>query len=242
MASIGSMASIQYRMAEVATRYGSQLSALRNNNKNSYALNSADSYDKFWENITKDMDGYIQQEYEKLYNSVFGIKEEESAEKEVNLKQASTDVMSSAEAISGFAQSLRFGDTEYDTETAQKYIEEFVNNYNTFIDKVGDSDNNNVLQKGVIMVNTAKAYSGALGRVGIEVGSDNKLTFNKDYMPEISATDLRLTFGDMGFSEKTAQKAEQINRLSGSSGLLNYTAASTQAYSYNIGALFSTYA
>ncbi len=240
MASIGNMASIQYRMAEVTTRLGVQSSNLYN--KNSFSLGSTKSYDELWENITKDMDGYIKQEYEKLYNSVFGIKDEESAEKEVTLKQASSEVLSSAENISSFAKSLRFGDTEYDTETAQKYIEDFVSDYNTFIDKVGDSDNNNVLQKGVIMVNTAKVYSGSLGRVGIEVGSDNKLSFNKDYMSEISATDLRLTFGDMGFSEKTAQKAEQINRLAGCSDFLGYTAASTQAYSYNIGALFSTYA
>lgn len=240
MASIGNMANIQFRMAEMTTRFGAQSSNLFT--KNSFSASSVKSYDELWENITKDYDGYVKSEYDKLYRSVMGIKDEESAEKEVTLKQASSDVRYSADALSAFAGSLRYGDKEYDTEAAQKHIEKFVKDYNTFIEKVGDSDNNNVLQKGVIMVNTAKVYSGALGRVGIEVGSDNKLSFNKDYMSQISATDLRTTFGDMGFSEKTAQKAEQISRLSGSSGVFSYTAASTQAYSYNIGALFSTYA
>lgn len=234
------MAATQFRMAETATRLNVQSSNLFN--KNSFSTGSVKSYDELWENLTKNKADYIQQEYEKLYNSVFGIKDEEAADKEVTLKQATSNVMNSAQDITSFAKSLRFGDSEYDTETAQKYIEKFVEDYNSFIDKVDDSDNQNVLQKGVIMVNTAKVYSGSLGRVGIDVGSDNKLSFNKDYMSEISATDLRLTFGDMGFSEKAAQKAEQVNRLSGSSGFFGYTAASTQAYSYNIGALFSTYA
>ncbi|MBQ9948937.1 MAG: hypothetical protein IJO91_11175 [Oscillospiraceae bacterium] len=241
MSTIGNMAMQQYRAAVFTTKYNYAMNNAYNKQNKYDITKTAADYDKFWENITKDKDAYIQEQYEKLYNSVFGIKDEEAADKTVTLKQASNDVMSSAEAISGFAKGLKFGG-EYDTETAQKYIEDFVSDYNTFIDKLGDAEDQQVLQKGVIMVNTAKVYSGSLGRVGIDVGSDNKLTFNKDYMSEISATDLRLTFGDMGFSEKTAQKAEQINRLAGSSGFFSYTAASTQNYSYNIGALFSTYA
>lgn len=240
MATIGNMAAMQYRMAVADAKYGLQSYGLYN--KNSFKTNTAQkSYDELWENITKDLDGYIQQEYEKLYNSVFGTQQEESAEATVNLKQASSEVMLSAENLSSFADSLKYGADEYDTEAAQKYLEDFVSDYNTFIDKVGDSENSSVLEKGVMMVNTAKAYSGSLGRVGISVGSDNKLTFDKEYMPEISATDLKTTFGKWGFSEKAAQRAEQINRVSGSSGLFGYTAASTQAYSYNIGALLSTY-
>ncbi len=240
MATIGNMAMIQYRMADVQARYSTQLANIRNN-QNSYNINKSPSdYDEFWDNILKDKAAYIKQEYEKLYNSVFGIKGE-SAEKEVSLKQASGDVMGSAEDISRFANSLEYGG-EYDAEQAEKFLDKFVGDYNTFIDKVGDSDSNAVLEKGVVMVNTAKVYTSALRRVGIEVGSDNKLAFGKEKLPNVSATDIKSTFGDMGFSEKTLQKAEQINRLAGSTGLFSYTNASTGAYSYNIGALFSTYA
>ena len=92
------------------------------------------------------------------------------------------------------------------------------------------------------MVNTAKVYSGSLSRAGITVGSDNKLTFDPEKLSQVSATDLKTTFGDYGFAEKTYQKAEQVSRLAGSSGLFGYTAASTQNYAYSVGALFSTYA
>lgn len=241
MATIGNLASVQYKMALVNTSQQYMNNLYKNTYKTQNIFDTS-SADEVLKNYTERGDEYVKEQYEKLYNSIFGSKDGEEAEKQVSLKQASGNVLNDADKLSQFAKSLRFGDKEYDTETAQKYIESFVENYNTFIDKVGDSDNQNVLQKGVIMVNTAKAYSGSLGRVGITVGSDNKLSFNKDYMSEISATDMRTTFGDMGFSDKVAQKAEQIYRLSGSAGLYGYTANSTQNYAYNIGALFNTYA
>ncbi len=241
MATITSMAMQNFRMAELGARYNSQLNeAYKQQNKYNIS-NNAQSYDEFWENITKDKEGYIKQEYEKLYNSVFGSKEEEEADKAVSLKGAASNVQSSAEALTQFAESLRYGG-EYDTEAAQKHIEKFVGDYNTFIDKVGDSDSNNVLEKGVILVNAAKMYSGSLKRAGVTIGDDNKLKFDPDYMKEISATDLKTSFGEFGFTDKVAQKAQQVSRLSGSTGVFAYTNASSQSYAYNIGALLSTYA
>lgn len=241
MATITGMAMQQFRMAELNTQYSSQLSNAYKQ-QNSYNIStSSDSYDEFWENITKDQKGYIQQQYEELYNSVFGSKEEEEADKAVSLKGSASNVESSAEALTQFAESLRYG-SEYDTEAAQKYIEKFVDDYNTFIDKIGDSENNNVLEKGVILVNAAKTYSGSLKRAGITIGNDNKLSFDPEYMKEISATDLKTSFGEFGFTDKVAQKAQQVSRLSGSTGVFAYTNASSQSYAYNIGALLSTYA
>lgn len=241
MATITNMAMQNFRMAELGARYNSQLNnAYKQQNKYNIG-NDTQSYDEFWENITKDQEGYIKQQYEDLYNSVFGSKEAEEADKAVSLKGAASNVESSAAALTQFAEGLRYGG-EYDTEAAKKHIEKFVSDYNTFIDKVGDSESSNVLEKGVILVNAAKTYSGSLRRSGITIGDDNKLSFDPEYMKEISATDLKTSFGDFGFTDKVAQKAQQVNRLSGSTGVFAYTNASAQSYSYNIGALLSTYA
>ena len=240
MATITNMAMQNLRMAELNTQYGSQLNAYKQQNKYNIG-NSANSYDEFWENISKDQKGYIQKQYEELYNSVFGNKEAEEADKAVSLKGAASNVEDSAEALTQFAESLRYG-SEYDTDAAKKHIEKFVSDYNTFIDKVGDSESANVLEKGVIMVNAAKTYSGSLRRAGITIGEDNKLSFDPDYMKEISATDLKTSFGEFGFTDKVVQKAQQVSRLSGSMGAFTYTNASSQSYAYNIGALLSTYA
>lgn len=241
MATITSMASQYLNYAELSTRYSSQIN-YANTQQNTYDITkSSDTYEQFWENITKDQKGYIKQEYEKLYNSMFGTDKEEKAEKAVSIKEASANVLSSAEALTAFAESLKYGG-EYDADVAKKNIEAFVSDYNTFIDKVGNSDSRSVLEKGVMMVNAAKVYSGSLERAGITIGSDNKLTFDPDHMSEISATDLKTSFGDFGFTDKVAQKAQQIDRLSGSMGAFAYTNASSQSYAYNMGALFSTYA
>ena len=86
------------------------------------------------------------------------------------------------------------------------------------IEKVGNSDKQGVLQKGVLMVNTGKVYSSALRRAGITVGSDNKLTLNDD-LSKVRATDIKTLFGTNGFSDKVIQKAGQINSLTGGSGV-----------------------
>ena len=240
MATVGNMASMQYGMAVINTRQQMYTSLYKNNRYNTNVFNTA-SADEVLENYVKYGDDYIQQEYEKLYNSVFGTKEEESADATVSMKTSCSNVMNSAEALDSFAQGLTYG-KEYDTEQAQKLIEGFVKDYNSFVENLGNAENQSVLQKGVVMVNTAKAYSGSLNRAGITVGSDNKLTFDPEKMSQVSATDLKTTFGDYGFAEKAYQKAEQVSRLAGSSGLFGYNAASTQNYAYSIGALFSTYA
>ena len=240
MATIGSMASLQYKMAVINTRqqmYNSMVSP----SKNRVNVFDSTSADNTLDNLVKHGDKYIQQEYEKLYNSIFGKKEEEKADAEVSLKGSCSNVMSSAEAIDRFAEGLSYG-KDYDKAEAQKLIEGFVKDYNSFVDNLGNAQSDAVLQKGVVMVNTAKVYSSSLRRAGITVGSDNKLTFDAEKMDRVSATDLKTTFGDYGFAEKAYQKAEQVSRLSGSSGLFGYTSASTQNYAYSTGALFSTYA
>ena len=85
------------------------------------------------------------------------------------------------------------------------------------IDKVGNSDKNSVLQKGVLMVNTGKVYSSSLGRAGISVSADNKLSLNDD-LSNVKASDVKFVFGSNGFSDKVIQKSRQINELSGGSG------------------------
>ena len=93
------------------------------------------------------------------------------------------------------------------------------------------------------MVNTTKVYSSALKRAGITVGSDNKLTFDKDKLSGIKAYELKSTFGRGGYATKINQKAQQIQRLQGSTGsMFSYSNTVQPSYTYNVGALLSTYA
>ncbi len=240
MATVGNLASVQYTMALVNTSQ-QYISSLQKNNYSTQNIFDTSTADEALQNYIERGDEYVQEQYNKLYKSIFGSEDDDSAEKTVSVKQASLGAANSADSIEMFANSLKYGG-EYDEDSAKKLINSFVEDYNTLIETLGNSENDSVLQKGVLLVNTAKVYSGSLGRVGISIGDDNKLTFNEDYMSEISATDLKTTFGDGGIASKVRQKSEQISRLAGSSGTFSYTAASTQSYAYNIGALLSTYA
>lgn len=195
------------------------------------------------ENILKGKNDYFKAQYKKLYNSIFPDSEDtEKADKTVTVKSAANSAAASADALADYANGLGFDD-KVDTEAASKKIQSFVDDYNDMIGALSESENQSVLQKGVIMVNTAKVYSSALKRAGVTVGSDNKLSFDKDKLTDIKAYEFKSTFGRGGFASKVTQKAEQIKRLQGSSGgLFSYSDAVTPSYTYNIGARFSTYA
>lgn len=243
MATIGSMAMTQIRMAQVSTKYGVESSNLFTKSSFETGTSSKTSVNDAMEGILRNKSDYIKEQYTKLYKSIFPDSEEsEKAEQTVSVKSAAMKAENSSYDLTNFANSLDFGG-EVDTEAAAKKIQNFVDGYNSFIGAVGESDNQSVLQKGVVMVNTAKVYSSALGRAGITVGSDNKLTFDKDKLNGIKAYELKSTFGTGGFSSKVSQKAAQVERLQGSTGnLFSYSNTVTPSYTYNIGALLSTYA
>ena len=87
-------------------------------------------------------------------------------------------------------------------------------------------------------------FNGSLERAGFSLGSDNKLSFNKESLGDkVSALDIKTTFGgNYGFSNKIAQKAQQIASLSNGNGMLTYNAFRMPTYAFSSGSLFSFYA
>lgn len=214
-------------MAQVQTKYGSQLDSL-------YGAKMASKYGKY-SNSTQSLNDLLnskalknksaifRDQFSELYKNVFGIGDENSAGSTVSsaqsVKSASANAGGAAESIKSFANSLQYGG-ELDVDAYRKQAQTFVDNYNAMVDKVGDSDNAGVLQKGVLMVNSTKVYTGSLNRAGISVGADNKLTLNDD-LSKVKASDVKVTFGSNGYSDKVIQKARQINTLTGGSGLFS---------------------
>ena len=237
MATVGSMAMIQLKMAQASAKTGVSTGSLFSKSTFSSGKSTVSSSDAM-ENILKGKNDYFKAQYKKLYNS----EDTEKADKTVTVKSAANSAAASADALADYANGLGFDD-KVDTEAASKKIQSFVDDYNDMIGALSESENQSVLQKGVIMVNTAKVYSSALKRAGVTVGSDNKLSFDKDKLTDIKAYEFKSTFGRGGFASKVTQKAEQIKRLQGSSGgLFSYSNTVTPSYTYNIGAMFSTYA
>ena len=184
---------VQLKMAQASAKTGVSTGSLFSKSTFSAGKNSTSINDAM-DSILKNKNDYFKAQYKKLYSSIFPSDEDtEKADKTVTVKQAASAAAKSSEDLVSYANSLDYGDT-VDAEAASKKIQSFVDDYNDMVGALGESDNQSVLQKGVVMVNTTKVYSSALKRAGITVGSDNKLTFDKDKpaLGEVTVHEIRL--------------------------------------------------
>ena len=227
-------------MAQVQTKYGSQLDSLNasylsgnkwnvSSIKNTNATKTLEELLK--SSALKNKDENFRSQFSDLYKSIYGISDDSEDDSSVSsaqsIKVASASAGGAAESMKNFADGLKYGG-EFDVDSYKAQAQSFIDSYNSMIDKVGNSDNSFVLQKGVLMVNTGKVYSSALKRAGITVGADNKLSLNSD-LSKVNATNVKSVFGTNGFSDKVIQKAGQINTLTGGSGM--FTASSVNSSS-----------
>lgn len=235
---VGNSARLQLNMAQAQTKYGNQLDSLQasylvGNKLNKYGLKNTKATQTLDELLKssklKGKDENFRSQFSDLYRNIFGISDDSSDDSSVasaqSIKTVSASAGNAAESIKSFANGMKYGD-EVDTDAYKKQAQTFIDNYNAMIDKVGSSDNQQVLQKGVLMVNTGKVYSGALKRAGITVGADNKLSLNSD-LSKVKAVNIKAVFGSEGFSDKVIQKAGQINELTGGSGVFSANAVTS---------------
>ena len=223
MMTVGNNARMQVMMASVQTKYGSQLDSLYASKLNKFNSGSKAAVqsleDLLKSDKLKNKDANYREHFSNHYTSIYGISDDDTASDtstKQSIKAASQKAGNAAESIKGFADGMKYKD-EVDVDSYRAYAQSFVDSYNAMVDKVGNSDDQKILQKGVLMVNSGKVYSSTLKRAGITVGSDNKLSVNKD-LSKVTAANIKSAFGTNGFSDKVVQKAGQINSLSGGSG------------------------
>ncbi len=232
---VGNSARLQLNMAQAQTKYGNQLDSLRasylaGSKLNKYGIKNTKATQTLDEllksSALKNKDENYRSQFSDLYKSIYGISDDNSGDESVasaqSIKTASASAGNAAESIKSFANDLKYGG-ELDVDAYKKQAQTFVDSYNAMIEKVGNSDKQSVLQKGVLMVNTGKVYTSALKRAGITVGADNKLSLNSD-LSEVDALDVKTAFGTQGFSDKVIQKAGQINTLTGGNGMFSANA------------------
>lgn len=218
---VGNSARFQLNMAQVQTKYGDQLNQIyKTKYANRYESAAKSLDDLLNSRALKGKSDIFREQFSNLYKNIYGIQDDSADDGSVataqSVKTTSQAAGSAASAMKTMANSLKYGG-ELDVDAYKTQAQGFVDSYNSMVDKLGKADNQAVLQKGVLMINTAKVYSSALDRAGITLGSDNKLTLQED-LSKVSASDVKSTFGTNGFSDKVIQKAGQINQLSGGSG------------------------
>ena len=145
---------------------------------------------------------------EQFKNGVSAESEIGTAASEMKLSSAAKELRTNAGELS----SMSLDDIK-DKDTLVKKVTAFAESYNSAVDAMGKSDSVDALRAGISMTNSVKTYSGALSRIGIKVGSDNKLTVNEKVLR--SADDsavssmMRSSYSPVA---RIADKAESISK------------------------------
>ncbi len=91
-------------------------------------------------------------------------------------------------------------------------VKDFVSNYNSVIDQVGKVSSNEVSRSARWMTNMTNTMSKALAKVGITVGSDQKLTLDEDALKKANDRDIKAVFeGSYSYADQISQKASGIS-------------------------------
>ena len=134
---------------------------------------------------------------------------------------------------------------EYDTDKIAKAVSSFVKDYNSLVSSTADSSSRYVLNSASNMVNYTRANADLLKKIGISVGSDNKLTVDEDKLKASDMAVVKSLFKDSGsFGQTISAKASTIygnavSQLSELSTKNSYT--SNGLYSYSSGYTYNQY-
>lgn len=134
---------------------------------------------------------------------------------------------------------------EYDTDKISKTVSSFVKDYNSLVSSAADSSSRYVLNSASNMVNYTRVNADLLKKIGISVGSDNKLTVDEDKLKASDMAVVKSVFKDSGsFGQTISAKASTIygnavSQLSELSTKNSYT--SNGLYSYSSGYTYNQY-
>lgn len=219
---INAYTSNSYYSALLANKNGSSLlnsmSANKNNSLSDMLSNAFKTDKNDLYALAKKVDLVRSRSYQK--ELIEGFKEYfygtgESEEADTAAAENAEKLSESSKSLNKNAGALATGSEELykDPEKSAAAIKDFVDSYNSTIDSLKSSENLKALEKGASIVNTVKAYSRTLDRIGITMGSDNRLSVDADKLKQASPTTLKSLFaGNYSLSTRIADKASYINR------------------------------
>ncbi len=101
---------------------------------------------------------------------------------------------------------------EYDMDAIYKSVSSFVKDYNSLLDTVKKSDSTSVQKSTSNMTNITSLYSKTLEKVGITVGSDNKLSIDEEKFKAADTSLLKSTFNNSpSFAYSISSQASYID-------------------------------
>jgi hypothetical protein len=133
--------------------------------------------------------------------------------------------------------------TDYDTDAIYKAVNQFVTDYNNLIDTAADSNTTSILRAAKTMVNYSSVNSNLLSKVGITIGSDNKLSIDKETFQKADMSNVKSLFQDKGsYGYQIQTQAALIDTYAASEKTKSntYSSSGTYTYNYTTGELYSS--
>lgn len=133
--------------------------------------------------------------------------------------------------------------TDYNKDAIYKAVSSFVDSYNSMIDKAADSNTKGILRAARNMVNDTKVNSRMLGKMGITIGTDNKLTVDEKAFKAADMNAVKDTFttrGAYGYRMNTQAALIESYAKSEAAKSNTYGKNGVYTYNYNTGALYNS--
>lgn len=109
---------------------------------------------------------------------------------------------------------------DYDWDAITKAVKSFVTNYNAVVTQAGDFENKNILRNAVWMTGTTNTYEKLFERVGISIGTGNKLELDEDALKKADIGTIKSLFtGNGSFADKISQKASTLSNVAASAAV-----------------------
>lgn len=131
---------------------------------------------------------------------------------------------------------------EYDTDKIYDAVNNFASAYNDVITKASASDSSSIENAARSMKNATAVNAKALSKIGITIGSDNKLSVDEKTFKAADMNSVKSLFnGNGSFGYQTEVKASMIDSAASlEAGRSNtYTGRGSYSYNFNAGNLFN---
>lgn len=190
--------------------------------------------------------------YGKILKAYYAKEDAEKAEKTGDSRQRALLIRSSADALKKSAEALTEDSLwekkkikkkdektgvetvteDYDWDKIEKAVKTFIDDYNSMMEEVGNSNEKGVLRNGVWLTGMTKSTEKLLKKIGITIGKGNKLELDQEEFKEAGLVTVKSVFHGYGsFAHRISQKAERISSAAVSRNTYNRKGSYSQVLS-----------
>ena len=193
--------------------------------------------------------------YGKNSSNVSDIVKENNVKNNVDSDKAIASVKSSAESLKSSADELlqkgsksvfnTKEDGTYDTDAIYDKVSQFVKDYNGIIDSTKDVSNSSIANTSKNLVSSTDINEKLLGKIGITIGSDNKLTIDEDSFKKADMSKVKSLFhgnGSYAYNVSTKSSMMTMNAERAAKKMSGFYASNAKyANNYNTGNIYSSF-